>query len=124
MLQRRTVVGVVDNSLIKKARIHHVYNKTGIATVGDKVRLSVISRKPHCVHSKGDVILGLVVRVAFPIMRENGSTIKHSSNDIVVLNNNGEMFHSTINSIVFREYNRKYKIDSVERAVSRSGKTI
>ena len=46
------------------------------------------------------------------------------SNDIVVLNNSGEMLHNTVNSIVFREYNSKYKIDSVEKAVSRSGKII
>ena len=124
MLQRRTIVGVIDNSLIKKARIHHIYNKTGIATVGDKVRLSVLSRKPNCIHKKGDVIHGLVVRTAFPIHRQNGSTIKYSSNDIVILNSSGEMLHNTINGIVFKEYNSKYQIVSVDKAVSKSGKIL
>lgn len=117
MLQRRTIVGVVDNSLILKARVFHVYSKNQYAYVGDIVRASVVSRKPGSPFKKGEVIKGLVVRTKKFVVRDDGTKISCSTNDIIVLSLTNKMVQNRIIYPVFKEYNKKYDLPDVKSRV-------
>ncbi len=86
MIQRNTVVNVVDNSGIKKAAVIGFFgsNKT-VATVGDIVKITVKKVLPNTNFKKGDKVNAVIVRVSKEIGRPDGTYIRFDDNGVVVI---------------------------------------
>ncbi|XP_077531181.1 large ribosomal subunit protein uL14m-like [Haemaphysalis longicornis] len=84
-LQKLTRLRVVDNSALgrqammdgKPPKIIHVYNKTGIATIGDKVLMAVLGQKKQ----------GYVVGCKH--MKQRPMVPRYDTNNVVLLDDNG-----------------------------------
>ena len=86
MIQRNTLVNVVDNTGIKKALVIGFYgsNKKTVG-IGDIVSLSVKKVIPSSNYKKGQIVKGVVVRVAKEMRRPDGSYIKFDDNGVVII---------------------------------------
>ncbi len=105
MIQVETNCGVADNSGAKRVQCIKVLggSKRKYASVGDVIVVSVKQAIPNAKVAKGKVSKALVVRVAKEIKRPDGSAIRFDSNDVVLLNNNGEPIGTRIFGPVPRE---------------------
>ncbi len=86
MIQRNTLVNVVDNTGIKKALVIGFYGSNrSISKVGHIVSVSVRKVIPNSNYKKGQIVKGVIVRTAKEIRRKDGSYIKFDDNGIVVI---------------------------------------
>jgi len=106
MLIRRSRVRIIDNTRIKEAEIHHIYNKKAVASVGDIVRVSIKSRLPKSKISRKEVFKALITTVRSKIIRKNGLVIYSSLNTAILLNKKMEMEGTKVDYPVFKEFNK------------------
>ncbi len=89
MIQIRSILDIADNSGAKKASMIGVIGRHGtlVAEVGDIITAAVKEAIPTSAVKKGEVVKAVVVRTRFPIRRKDGSTVRFSSNAIVLIDN-------------------------------------
>ncbi|HQB93809.1 MAG TPA: 50S ribosomal protein L14 [Candidatus Omnitrophota bacterium] len=89
MIQMRSVLEIADNSGAKKAAMIGVLGRHGkrTAEVGDIITASVKEALPNGAIKKGEVVQAVLIRTRSPIRRRDGSTVRFSSNAIVLIDN-------------------------------------
>jgi len=109
MIQMQSILGVADNSGAKKVMCikvlggsHHM-----IAHIGDVIVVSIKEALPGSKVKKGDVVKALIVRTKKGVRRLDGSTIKFDSNDVVLLNKQGEPIGTRVFGPLTRELRSK-----------------
>lgn len=109
MIQQETRLNVADNSGAKSVLCIKVLggSKKRVASVGDTIVVSVKEAIPNGRVKKGDVLKAVIVRTAFDINREDGSTIRFDNNSAVLINNQGEPIGTRIFGPVTRELRAK-----------------
>ncbi|HLZ69919.1 MAG TPA: 50S ribosomal protein L14 [Dehalococcoidia bacterium] len=87
MIQQYTRLKVADNSGAKEIMCILVPGGTRrrYARVGDTIIASVKQAQPNAAVKKGDVVKAVVVRVAKPYGRKDGSYIRFDENAAVIL---------------------------------------
>ena len=87
MIQMRSILDVADNSGARKiAVINPIGGSTGrYARLGDIVTASVKEATPEGTVKKGQVVKAVVVRMATPMRRSDGSTIRFDDNACVII---------------------------------------
>lgn len=87
MIQQQSRVKVADNSGARELLCIRVLGGTRrrYAGVGDVIIASVKEAQPNGNVKKGDVVRAVVVRVAHPYQRPDGSSIKFDENAAVLL---------------------------------------
>ncbi len=87
MIQQQSRLKVADNSGARELLCIRVLGGTGrrYAGVGDVIIASVKEAQPNGNVKKGDVVRAVVVRVAHPHQRPDGSMIKFDENAAVLL---------------------------------------
>ncbi|MBU3758414.1 MAG: 50S ribosomal protein L14 [Candidatus Omnitrophica bacterium] len=90
MIQIRSILEIADNSGAKKASMIGVIGCHGKlnAEVGDVITASVKEALPNGSVKKGEVVKAVIVRTRGPIRRKDGSSVKFSSNAVVLIDNN------------------------------------
>jgi len=89
MIQLRTILDIADNSGAKKASMIGVIGRRGkrVVGVGDIITANVKEALPEGSVKKGEVVKAVIVRTRAPIRRKDGSTVKFSSNAMVLIDN-------------------------------------
>ena len=89
MIQLRTILEIADNSGAKKASMIGVIGRRGkkSAHVGDIITAAVKEAIPEGGVKKGEVVKAVIVRTKSPIHRKDGSSVKFSSNAMVIIDN-------------------------------------
>lgn len=89
MIQLRSILDIADNSGAKRVAMIGVLHRRckKIATVGDIITASVKEADPDGIVKKGEVVKAVVVRTRQPLKRPDGSTVRFSSNAIVIIDN-------------------------------------
>ncbi len=87
MIQQETRLKVADNSGAREILCIRVLGGTRrrYASVGDIIIATVKEAQPNSNVKKGDVVRAVVVRVAKPIQRPDGSTIRFDENAAVII---------------------------------------
>ncbi|RYE05956.1 MAG: 50S ribosomal protein L14 [Rickettsiaceae bacterium] len=118
MIQMQSVLNVADNSGAKKVMCikvlggsHHM-----IAKMGDVIVVSIKEAIPNGKVKKGDVYKALIVRTKVDTKRKDGSGIKFDSNDVVLLNKQGELIGTRVFGPVPRELRDKKFVKVVSLA--------
>lgn len=90
MIQVYTMLKVADNSGARRIMCINVLGGTRrrYASVGDVIVASVKQAMPAAGVKKGDVVKAVVVRVAKPYRRPDGSYIKFDENAAVLIGDN------------------------------------
>ena len=88
MVQNETNLVVADNSGARSVRVFRLLggSKRGASSVGDIVICAVKDAIPNGRVKKGDVVKGVIVRVAKGYQRADGSTIRFDDNAVVLIN--------------------------------------
>jgi large subunit ribosomal protein L14 len=102
MIQKETVLKVIDNSGAKEARCFCVYIGS-FAKVGDKIMVSIQSAIPRGKVKKGEKYKAIVVRTRSLIRRRRGDQISFTENAVVLINEKGEPVGTRIAGLVPRE---------------------
>lgn len=89
MIQMRTILEIADNSGAKKAAMIGVIGRRGkrTAEIGDVITAAIKEAIPAGTVKKGEVVKAVVVRTKTPTLRKDGSSVKFSSNAIVIIDN-------------------------------------
>ena len=89
MIQLRTMLEIADNSGAKKATMIGVIGRRGkrTAEIGDIITATVKEAIPDGTVKKGEVVKAVIVRTRTPIHRKDGSSVKFSSNAMVIIDN-------------------------------------
>ena len=105
MIQMQTNLSVADNSGARRVQCIKVLggSKRRTAEVGDTIVVSVKEAIPRGRVKKGDVQLAVIVRSAYPIRRDDGSSIRFDENAAVLVNKQGEPIGTRIFGPVTRE---------------------
>lgn len=90
MIQLLSVLDIADNSGAKKVAMIGVIGRHGMRTaeLGDIITASVKEAIPQGGVKKGEVVKAVIVRTRSPIHRKDGSSVKFSSNAVVLIDNN------------------------------------
>ena len=90
MIQLRSILEIADNSGAKKAAMIGVLGRRGkrTAEIGDIITASIKEAMPRGNVKKGEVVKAVIVRTKSPIRRKDGSSVKFSSNAVVIIDNN------------------------------------
>ncbi|MCK5882471.1 MAG: 50S ribosomal protein L14 [Bacteriovoracaceae bacterium] len=105
MIQMQTKLEVADNSGAKSVKCIKVLggSKRMTAGLGDIIVVAVQEALPGGKVKKGDVKKAVIVRTAYPILREDGSYIRFDKNSVVILNPQDEPVGTRIFGPVARE---------------------
>ncbi len=105
MIQMQTKLEVADNSGAKSVKCIKVLggSKRMTAGLGDIIVVAVQEALPGGKVKKGDVKKAVIVRTAYPILREDGSYIRFDKNSVVILNTQDEPVGTRIFGPVARE---------------------
>lgn len=119
MIQMETVLEVADNTGAKKAKmIRRLGQCSKVASIGDKIKVSILEASPESSVKKGTVVEAVVVRVAYPFSREDGTFVRFDDNACVILTADGNPKGSRIIGAVARELRKKFmKIVSLAQEV-------
>lgn len=121
MIQQQSNLIVADNSGAKTVQCIKVLggSKRMSASIGDIIVVAVQSAISGGKVKKGDVKRAVIVRTAFPIKRDDGSTINFDENSCVLLAQTNEPIGTRIFGPVARELrNRNFtKICSLAHEV-------
>ncbi len=88
MIQKNTLLEVADNSGARSVLCIGLLNGKKSASIGDVIVISVKSSNPKAKVTKGKVYRAVVVRVKKSTRKFDGSIIRFSSSNAVVLINN------------------------------------
>ncbi|GHT88866.1 50S ribosomal protein L14 [Alphaproteobacteria bacterium] len=105
MIQSETRLGVADNSGAKEVLCIKVLggSKRRYAGVGDLIVVTIKDAIPRGKVKKGDVHKAVIVRTKFPVRRKEGMQIRFDSNDVVLVDKQGEPIGSRVFGPVTRE---------------------
>ena len=105
MIQAESRLVVVDNTGAKEVLCIKVLggSKRMSAGVGDIIVVAVQVALTGGKIKKGDVKKAVIVRTAYPLLREDGSYIRFDTNSVVILNNQNEPVGTRIFGPVARE---------------------
>eukprot|EP01098_Paradermamoeba_levis_P003879 TRINITY_DN1711_c0_g1_i1.p1 TRINITY_DN1711_c0_g1~~TRINITY_DN1711_c0_g1_i1.p1 ORF type:complete len:124 (-),score=13.66 TRINITY_DN1711_c0_g1_i1:28-399(-) len=91
MVQKETVLEIIDNTGARVGRCLHVYSrKDGRAYIGDHVLLSVLSALPGKKVAKGEMHRAVVVRQRGWSRRSDGIYYRWNQNAAVLLNSKSQ----------------------------------
>ena len=109
MIQTETILNVADNSGARKLNCFKVLggSKRRYASLGDVIVCSVRDAIPHGAIKKGEVVKAVVIRVAFPHRRKDGSYVKFDDNAACVIDDKGEPKGTRVFGPVARELRDK-----------------
>lgn len=109
MIQLRTILEIADNSGAKRASMIGVIGKHGkkIAQVGDIITATIKEALPDGGVKKGEVVKAVIVRTKSPILRRDGSSVRFSSNAMVLIDNQKNPRGTRIFGPVARELREK-----------------
>ncbi|MCX6822693.1 MAG: 50S ribosomal protein L14 [candidate division SR1 bacterium] len=87
MLKMESVILVADNTGVKKGKIIRILKGSNAktATIGDKVMLAVRETSPASTIKKGDVAMGLIVRIRKEIRRKDGTYVRFGDNAAIIM---------------------------------------
>jgi large subunit ribosomal protein L14 len=109
MIQKESIVDVIDNSGAKKANCFMVYGAGNHAGIGDIIMVSIRSVTPNGKIKAGDKFKAIVVRTRSPLFRKSGDSIQFSDNAIVLIDEKKEPIGTRIIGIVPREVPQKIR---------------
>ena len=109
MIIMGTILDVADNSGAKKAFMIGVLGRSGKrnAEIGDIITCSVKEATPAAEVKKGEVVKGVVVRTAYPILRKDGTTLRFDNNAVVIIDKDKNPRGTRVFGPVARELRRK-----------------
>jgi len=109
MIIMRSVVDVADNTGAKKASMIGVIGRSGkrTAEIGDIIVCNVKESSPTGEVKKGEVVRGVVVRTAYPILRQDGTVLKFDHNAVVIIDKDGNPRGTRVFGPVARELRKK-----------------
>lgn len=89
MIQMRTILDIADNSGATRASMIGVIGRRGkrCAVIGDIITATVKEAIPEATVKKGEVVRAVVVRTRGPVRRPDGTTVRFSSNAMVIIDN-------------------------------------
>ena len=122
MIQMQTVLMVADNSGAKRVKmIMPIGGSTGkVASIGDKVKVTVKEAMPDGAVKKGSVHDAVVVRTRKEIRRKDGTYIRFDQNAAVLIKEDG----SPIGTRVFGPVARELRDKSFMKIVSLAPEVI
>ena len=109
MIQMGSILDVADNSGAKKASMIGVIGRSGKSTavIGDVITCNIKESTPTAEVKKGEVVRGVVVRTAYPILREDGSVLRFDHNAVVIIDKDGNPRATRVFGPVARELRKK-----------------
>jgi len=109
MIIMGTILDVADNSGAKKASMIGVIGRSGTRTaeIGDTITCNIKESIPTAEVKKGEVVRGVVVRTAYPVLREDGTVLKFDHNAVVIVDKDGNPRGTRVFGPVARELRRK-----------------
>lgn len=109
MIQMQTILDVADNSGAKVVYCIKVLGGTRrrTASLGDIIVLSVKKAIPGGAVKAGDVVKGVIVRVAREVRRPDGSYVRFDKNAVVLIDNDKNPRGTRIFGAVARELRDK-----------------
>ena len=105
MIQAETRLDVADNSGAKEVLCIKVLggSKKKYARVGSRVVVVVKKALPKSQVKKGEVVLGVVVRTASRVKRQDGTVLKFDKGAVVVIDKDGNPLGTRVFGPVPRE---------------------
>ncbi len=109
MIQMQTALMVADNSGAKKVKmIMPIGGSTSkIATIGDKIKITVKEASPDGTARKGNVYDAVIVRTKKEIRRKDGTYIRFDENAAVLIKEDGSPIGTRVFGPVARELRDK-----------------
>jgi large subunit ribosomal protein L14 len=109
MIQMQTALAVADNSGAKKVvMIMPIGGSTGkIATIGDKIKVTVKEATPDGTVKKGTVQDAVIVRTRKETRRKDGTYIRFDENAAVLIKEDGSPIGTRVFGPVARELREK-----------------
>jgi large subunit ribosomal protein L14 len=109
MIQMQTALMVADNSGAKKVKmIMPIGGSTSkIATIGDKIKITVKEASPDGTARKGNVYDAVIVRTKKEIRRKDGTYIRFDENAAVLIKEDGSPIGTRVFGPVARELREK-----------------
>ena len=109
MIQMQTALMVADNSGAKRVKmIMPVGGSTSkIASIGDKIKITVKEASPDGTVSKGSVHDAVIVRTRKEVRRNDGTYIRFDENAAVLIKEDGSPIGTRVFGPVARELREK-----------------
>ncbi len=109
MIIMRTILDVADNTGAKKASMIGVIGRSGkrTATIGDIITCNIKESTPTAEVKKGEVVKGVIVRTAYPILRKDGTVLKFDHNALVIIDKDGNPRGTRVFGPIARELRKK-----------------
>lgn len=109
MLIMGSVLDVADNTGAKKASMIAVLARSGknTAQVGDVITCNVKESIPTADVKKGEVVQAVIVRTAYPILRDDGTALTFDRNACVIIDKEGNPRGTRVFGPIARELRRK-----------------
>ena len=109
MIQMRSILEIADNSGAKRAACIKVIGRAGrkYASIGDIITASVKEIIPEGTIKKGEVVQAVVVRTRSAVHRTDGSSVRFSSNAIVLIDSQKNPRGTRVFGPVARELREK-----------------
>jgi len=119
MIQKETILDVVDNSGAKKVLM---IGATGFSRrrsfgVGDVIKITVKAAIPHTKVKKGEKYFALIVKTKYPIKRKTGHSVAFDENAVILLNAGMTPIGTSIFGDIPREIN-KLNIGALKKITS------
>lgn len=109
MIQEESRLVVADNSGAKIIKCIRCLGGSvrKFSSVGDVIVASVQKADPDGKVKKGEVVKAVIVRTAYPIQRNDGSTIRFNENAAVIIDKDNNMKGTRIFGPIARELRAK-----------------
>lgn len=109
MIQMQTALAVADNSGARRVKmIMPVGGSTGkIATLGDRIKVTVKDASPDGTAKKGKVYNAVIVRTRKEVRRKDGTYIRFDDNACVLIKDDGTPLGTRVFGPVARELRDK-----------------
>ena len=109
MIVMRSILDVADNSGAKKASMIGVIGRSGrrTAEIGDVITCNIKESTPTADVKQGTVARGVIVRTAYPILREDGTVLRFDHNAVVIIDKDGNPKGTRVFGPVARELRKK-----------------
>lgn len=109
MIQQESTLRVADNSGARTIRCIKVLggSRRRYASVGDRIRCSVIDATPNANVKRRDKVIAVIVRTKREVRRKDGSYVRFDDNAAVVIDENGNPKGTRIFGPVARELRDK-----------------
>jgi len=109
MILMRSILDVADNTGAKRASLIGVIGRSGkrTAEIGDVITCNIKEATPTAEIKKGEVVRGVVVRTASPILRKDGTVLRFDRNAVVIIDKDGNPRGTRVFGPVARELRKK-----------------